>query len=407
MYTYFFRAVVTLAATACFAAPVVGQTASKFSNNEITIGLLTDMSGVYSDVGGAGALVAARMAIEDFGSTLSGHPIRLITADHQNSADISSALARRWIDIEKVDLIVGLNNSAVALAVQALASEREVISIGTGPGTTKLTEEACTPYGINWTYDTHALSTGTATAVTNAGGKRWFFITPDYAFGHSLQENASQVVEALGGTVLGSVRHPLGTHDFSSYVLQAQTSGADVIGLANTGLDAVNTINTLHEFGVVQGGQKVAALIIFSTDIHSIGVEKGQGLETTTAFYWNRTDASREWSRRFFEQHHAMPTMVQAGVYSAISNYLKAVQSADTDESSAVRNELGSMTIDDIFAEGGKVRENGRMFHDMYLVKVKSPADSSDEWDLATVEAVIPAEDAWISLADSKCPLVR
>lgn len=376
------------------------------SDDYVKIGILTDMSGVYSAIGGSGAVLAARMAIKDAGGEVLGKPVKLVSADHQDKADVAATIARTWIDADHVDMIVGMNNSAVGLAVQSLASDKHVITINTGAGSTALTEQQCTRYGIHYTYDTHALSVGTASAVVDHGGDSWFFITADYAFGHSLQDNASKVIKRMGGTVVGSVQAPLNTTDYASYLLQAQSSGAEVIGLANTGQDAINAIKQAATFGITRHGQRLASLLIFLTDIKSIGLQTGQGLLTTTAFYWNRNDATRQWSERFFKAHGTMPTMVQASVYSAIHTYLEAVKKAGTDDSDAVRAQLGKMTINDFFVHGGHILVNGLMKHDMYLVKVKKPSQSEGPWDLLEVVDTIPADKAWIPLSQSKCRLV-
>jgi len=377
------------------------------SDGYVKIGVLGDMSGVYSDVAGPGMKIAAQMAIDDFGGEVLGKPIKLVADNHQNKAEIGSATARRWLDKDGVDMITGMENSAVGLAVQHLASEKKVITIDTGAGSTAFTEKACTPYGIHYTYDVHATATATATAIVREGGKKWFFIAADYAFGHSLRDNTANVVEKLGGSVLGTVFAPLSANDFSSYLLQAQASGADVIGLANSGGDVVNAIKQASAFGLIQQGQQLAALLIYIQNVKSIGLKEAQGLQFTSAFYWNRDEASRQWSQRFFEKNHAMPSMIHAGTYSAVTAYLNAVKAAGTDNSDAVRAQLGKMTINDFFAANGKVQPNGSMVHDMYLLKVKAPADSKGDWDLMDVVRTVPANDAFIPLSKSACPLLK
>jgi branched-chain amino acid transport system substrate-binding protein len=384
-----------------------GAQDAQLSDGMVKIGVLSDMSGVYKALEGPGAVVAARMAIEDFGGTVLGQPIELVSADHQNKPDIGASTAREWIDAEGVDMITALDNSAVALAVQNLASDKKTITMNTGAGTTELTESQCTKYGIHYVYDTHALPVGTATAIVQNGGESWFFITADYAFGHSLQENTAEVVKNLGGEVLGNIEAPLGTNDFSSYLLQAQASGADVIGLANAGQDTVNAIKQAHQFGIVQAGQQLAGMLVFITDVKSMGLDVAQGLQFTSAFVWNQDEEAEKWSRRFYERHGAMPTMVQAGVYSAVTHYLKAVEAVGTDDPDAVRKKLGEMTISDFFVENGKIVANGLMMHDMYLVQVKTPEESTEEWDLLEVVSRVPAEEAFIPLSESKCPLVN
>lgn len=381
--------------------------AEDVSDGVVKIGILTDMSGVYADAGGKGSVAAAEMAIADAGGEVLGKPIKLISADHQNKPSLGSSIARKWIDKDGVDMIAGLLTSSVALAVQKLASEKGVITISEGPGATELTEEDCTKYGIHYVYDTYSLPVGTATAVVKNGGKTWFFITADYAFGHSLQQHTTEVVDKLGGKVLGSVDAPLSTADFSSYLLQAQASGAEVIALANAGQDTVNAIKQANAFGIVKGGQQMVGMLVFLSDVKSLGLKTAQGLQFTTAFYWDRNEASRKWSKRFMEKTGHMPTMVQAGMYSAVANYIKAVKAAGTDDGDAVRAQLGKMKIHDFFAENGKIEPNGLMRHDMYLVKVKTPEESKGPWDLLDVVSTIPGDVAYIPLADSVCPLLK
>lgn len=377
------------------------------SNDSVKIGVLSDMSGVYKAIEGPGAVVAAQMAVEDFGGSVLGHEIEVVSADHQNKADVASSIARRWIDRDNVDMLVGMDNSAVGLAVQGLASAKNTITINTGAGSVELTESQCSPYGIHYVYDTYALPVGTATAMVKNGGKSWFFITADYAFGHSLRDNTARVVKEMGGEVLGSVEAPLSTTDFSSYLLQASSSGADVIGLANAGGDTVNSIKQANAFGIVQRGQKLAGMLVFLTDVKALGLDTAKGLQFTTAFYWDRNEASRKWSQRFFDEHGAMPTMVQAGVYSAVMHYLEAVKAAGTDDSKTVRAELGEMELNDFFVQNGKIEANGLMSHDMYLAKVKTPEESESDWDLLEIISTIPAEKAYIPISESSCSLVQ
>ncbi|MCR8914379.1 ABC transporter substrate-binding protein [Marinobacter panjinensis] len=380
---------------------------AELTDGKLKIGVLSDMSGVYKALEGPGAVIAAEMAVEDFGGSVLDQPVEIISADHQNKPDIGASTAREWIDAEEVDMITALDNSSVALSVQGLANDKKIITMNTGAGTTALTEEQCTPYGIHYVYDTHALPVGTATAMVKNGGESWFFITADYAFGHSLRDNTGAVVESLGGEVVGNVNAPLSTNDFSSYLLQAQSSGADVIGLANAGQDTVNAIKQANQFRIVQSGQKLAGMLVFITDVHSMGLDIAQGLQFTTAFVWNQNDEARAWSERFFERHGAMPTMVHAGVYSAVTNYLKAVEETGTDDSDTVRAKLGEMTLNDMFVKNGSIMANGSMLHDMYLVEVKKPEESESEWDLLRVVSKIPAEQAYIPLSESKCSLVN
>lgn len=374
------------------------------SDGYVKIGVLGDMTGVYSDVAGPGMAVAAQMAIDDFGGEVLGKPIELVSANHQNKAGVGSTVARRWIDTEGVDLITGMENSAVGLAVQKLAADKGVITIDTGAGSTAFTEKSCTKLGIHYTYDVHATATATATAIVKEGGKKWFFIAADYAFGHSLRDNTAAVVESLGGSTVGTVFAPLGTNDFSSYLLQAQASGADVVGLANSGGDVVNAIKQASAFGTVQQGQSLAALLIYIQNVKSIGLEQAQGLQFTSAFYWNRNEATREWSQRYFDEVGAMPSMIHAGTYSAVSSYLQAVKAAGTDAPEAVRKQLGEMTINDMFVDDGHVLANGSMVHDMYLLQVKAPTESEGPWDLLQVVRRVPAAQAFIPLSESACP---
>ena len=405
MFNYCKKGLIGAVAAATLALPLTA--AGELSDDKIKIGVLSDMSGVYKSLEGPGAVIAAQMAIDDFGGSMMGKSIEIISADHQNKPDIGASTAREWIDAKEVDMITALDNSSVALSVQGLAKDKKIITMNTGAGTTALTEDQCSPYGIHYVYDTHALPVGTATAMVKNGGKKWFFITADYAFGHSLRDNTGAVVESLGGEVVGNVNAPLSTNDFSSYLLQAQSSGADVIGLANAGQDTVNAIKQANQFRIVQSGQKLAGTLVFITDVHSMGLDIAQGLQFTTAFVWNQNEETTAWSERFHERHGAMPTMVHAGVYSAVSHYLKAVKETGTDNSDTVRAKLGEMTLNDMFVKGGKIAPNGSMLHDMYLVQVKKPSESNSEWDLLDVVSKIPADQAYISMADTKCSLVN
>ena len=392
-------------AAAALCLPALAADPAGFSGDEVVIGILTDLNGPYADLTGEGSIAAARLAIEDFGGEVAGVPVRLLTADHQQKADASSAKAREWIDRDGVDMITGLGQSALGLAVQELASQRRVITMNTGAGSTELTGSQCTRYGIHYSWNTHAVSVGTASAVVDSGGKSWFFVAADYAFGESLQQQATRVVEAKGGEVLGSVRVPLGTQDFSSFLLRAQSSGAQVIGLANAGSDTLNAIKQANEFGLVQGGQQLAGLVMFVTDVHSLGLDVAQGLQFTTAYYWDRNDASREFGQRFYDKRGVMPNMDQVGTYSAVLSYLKAVEQVGSDDSDAVRAQLGEMEIDDVFGTG-RIRADGLFQHDMYLVEAKTPDASKGEWDLLTVKRTIPGDEAYQSLEEGGCPLV-
>jgi len=384
--------------------------AAGLSNGDVKIGVLTDMSGIYSGIGGKGSVVAAELAVKDFGGTVLGKPIKLVSADHQNKADVGSAKAREWIDQDHVDMITDIENSAVGIAVQKLASQKHTITMNTGAGSSALTNKDCTKYGIHYVYDTYSLPVGTATAVVKGGGKSWFFITADYAFGHSLQDNTSKVVKSLGGTIKGSVLAPLGTNDFSSYLIQAQSSGAQVIALANAGGDTINAIKQANEFGIVQKGQQMAGMLVFISDVKSLGLDIAKGLQFTTGYYWDRNAASRKFGNEFYNKFGKMPTMNQAGVYSAVMNYLQAVKNTGTDNADTVRAELGKMKIN-FFGDTGHIRPDGLNVHNMYLVKVKTPAESNPKhghgWDLMKVEQTIPGDKAYMTMAQGSCPLVK
>jgi branched-chain amino acid transport system substrate-binding protein len=331
----------------------------------------------------------------------------MVTADHQNKPDLATSIARRWYDTENVDMITELTTSSVALAVQQLSMEKKKIDIVVGAATSRITGDACTPYGFHWAFDTHALAVGTGGALTKAGGDSWFFLTADYAFGYSLEKDTSDVVIANGGKVLGSVRIPLNSSDFSSFLLQAQSSKAKIVGLANAGLDTTNSIKQAAEFGIVKGGQKLAGLLLTLAEVHGLGLEAAQGLVLTEGFYWDRDDKSREFSERFFKRTGRMPNMIQAGTYSATLQYLKAVKAAGTKDSDAVVKKLKELPVDDMFAQGGKVLANGRMVHDLYLFEVKKPSESKKPWDYYKQLAVVPGDQAFATAKDSGCPLTK
>ena len=373
----------------------------------VKIGILNDQSGVYADYGGKSSVEAARMAIEDFGGSVLGQKIELVTADHQNKPDLATSIARRWYDTENVDMITELTTSSVALAVQELSKEKKKIDIVVGAASSRITGDACTPYGFHWAFDTHALAVGTGGALVKAGGDSWFFLTADYAFGYALEKDTSEIVTANGGKVLGSVRIPLNSSDFSSFLLQAQSSKAKIVGLANAGLDTTNSIKQAAEFGIVKGGQKLAGLLLTLSEVHGLGLEAAQGLVLTEGFYWDRDDRSREFSERFFKRTGRMPSMIHAGTYSATLQYLKAVKAAGTKDSDAVVRKLKELPVDDAFAQGGKVLENGRMVHDLYLFEVKTPAESKKPWDYYKQLAVVPGDKAFPSAKDSGCPLTK
>lgn len=388
---------------------VVGTAhAQKISDDVVKIGILTDLSGAYSDVAGAGAVLAAKMAIADYSKngTVLGKKIELISADHQLKADIAANKAREWYDKEKVDVIAELVSTNAALAAMEVAEQKNKITLVSGAASLPITNEKCTPVNVHWTYDTYALSNGTAKAVVKSGKKNWFFITADYAFGAALERDASAVIKANGGTVVGSIKHPFPNSDFSSFLLKAQASKAEVIGLANAGTDTINTVKQAAEFGITGSKQTLVPLLMFISDIHSLGVKAAQGMNLTEAFYWNKDDKSREWSKRFFTQHKKMPTSVQAGTYSSVLNYLKAVEKAGTDDTAAVMKTLKSMPIDDGLFKG-KIRADGKFEHDMLLVEVKKPEEVKTPWDYYNVKAVIPAAEATQPLSQSKCKLVK
>ncbi|MBZ4689041.1 MAG: hypothetical protein JG765_292 [Cereibacter sp.] len=383
-----------------------GPALAEISDGKVKIGILNDQSGVYADFGGKYSFEAAKMAVEDFGGTVMDMPIEVVTADHQNKADIASNIARQWYDTEQVDAIMELTTSSVALAVQALSKEANKITITTGAATTELTGAQCSPIGFHWAYDTHALAVGTGGALVEQGGDSWFFLTADYAFGYSLEEQTSTYVKEEGGNVLGAVRHPLSTTDFSSFLLQAQASGAKVIGLANAGMDTQNAIKQASEFGIVQSGQRLAALLFTLAEVHGLGLEAAQGLTLTESFYWNRTPETAEFGNRFMEKTGVMPNMVHTGTYSAVMSYLKAIEAAGGDETEAVAAKLHELPVEDIFAGNGKVAANGRMISDVYLLEVKKPGESETPWDYFNVKATIPGDQAYLDPAQSGCPLV-
>jgi branched-chain amino acid transport system substrate-binding protein len=374
----------------------------------VKIGILNDQSGVYADYGGKYSLEAARMAIEDFGSSVLGEKIEIVSADHQNKPDLATSIARRWYEVEGVDMITELTTSSVALAIQELSKEKKKIDIVVGAATSRITGDACTPYGFHWAYDTHALAVGTGGALVEAGGDTWFFMTADYAFGYALEKDTGDLVKAKGGKVLGSVRIPLNSSDFSSFLLQAQSSKAKIIGLANAGLDTTNSIKQAAEFGIVAGGQKLAGLLLTISEVHGLGLQAAQGLVLTEGFYWDQNDKTREFSQRFIKRTGHMPSMIHAGTYSATLQYLKAVKAAGTKDSDAVAKKLKELPVDDVFAQGGgKVLENGRMVHDLYLFEVKKPAESKKPWDYYKQIAVVPGDKAFPSAKDSGCPLTK
>lgn len=394
-----------LGAAVCM-SPAVAR--AGLSGDVVKIGVLTDMTGPYSGMGGAGSIVAAKMAIEDcLKAECKGMKIELVSADHQNKADIGSTTARKWFEDEGVDAIADVTNSAVALAVQKLARDKGRIVLSSGPATTRLTNEDCSPTGFHWMFDTYALAAGPAKAITQRGGKTWFFITVDYAFGHSLEKDASEMVKKSGGTVVGAVRHPLGTTDFGSFLLAAQASKAQVIALANGSADAVNAIKQAREFGIIEAGQQVTPLLLFINDVHALGLDVTQGLTFVDGFYWDMDEPARAWAKDFQGRHGGnKPTMVQGGVYSSVLHYLRAVAAAKSDDGATVAKTMREMPIHDPVMRHASIRADGRVIHDMYLVKVKKPAESKGPWDYSTITATIPAAEAFAPLDQTTCALV-
>jgi ABC-type branched-chain amino acid transport systems, periplasmic component len=394
----------TLAAVLAVATPAMAQ---GVSDDVVKIGVIVDMTGVYSGNGGKAVVVATQMAVEDFGGKVLDKPIEVISADYQNKVDITSATARRWFDQDRVDAIIESTDSASAIAIQKLGAERKRITIAAGSASTALTNAECSPYGIHYVYDTYALATGTGRAIMQEGGKDWYFITADYAFGHSLEKNTSDMVKEMGGKVVGTVRHPLNTNDFASYLLQAQGSGANVIALANAGTDFSTSLKQAQEFGITSSGQSIAAMLVFLSDLRALGPAVAKGVKFTTGFYWDYNDETRAFSERFHKRFGTMPTDIQAGAYSATMTYLNAIKAAGTDDATKVREHLRNVTINDFFAKGGKIRDDGRMVHEMYLAQAKGPDESKSEWDLMKILRPIPGDDAFLPLERSTCPLVK
>jgi branched-chain amino acid transport system substrate-binding protein len=393
------RTLTTLAmmlAAAGFASQAAAQ-------EKVKIGLITDMSSLYSDVEGKNGALAIQMAIDDFGGKALGQPIELMTADHQNKADIAASKAREWIDTQGLTMVFGGTNSGAALAMAKVAEEKKRVYFNNGAASSALTNEACTPYTVHYAYDTVALAKGTGAAVVDAGGKSWFFLTADYAFGHALEADTTRVVKEKGGTVVGAVRTPLNASDFSSFLLQAQNSKAQILGLANAGGDTINSIKAAKEFGIGKT-MKTAGLLVFLSDIHSLGLRNTEGLLHTTSWYWDLNDKTRAFAKRFFDKTKRMPTDVQAADYSAVMNYLKAVQAAKTTDADKVMAQLKSMKIDDFFGKG-QIRADGRYVHDMYLVEVKKPSESKQPWDYLKVVKTLPGEQVFTTKAESKCAL--
>ncbi len=373
----------------------------------VKIGVLTDMSSIYADSTGKGSLLAAQMAVEDFGGSVLGKPIEVVGGDHQNKVDIGGNIAHSWYDNDGIDVIADVPNSAVALAVQALTKEKNKIFLVSGGGTSDLTGKDCTPNGLHWTYDTYSQAHGTAQALVKDGQDSWYFVTADYAFGHALERDATAEVQHDGGKVLGSINAPLATPDFSSFLLQAQNSKAKVIGLANAGGDTVTAVKQAAEFGIRDGGQILAAMLISADDVHALGLKSAQGLTLTEAFYWDLNDETRAFAKRFQERYKLMPTSYQAGVYSSVTHYLKAVKALGTNETKAVLDKMRATPVDDFFAHNGHIRPDGRMVHDMYLVQVKSPAESKGEWDIYKILKTLPGDEVYRPMSEGGCPLVK
>ncbi|WP_027520572.1 ABC transporter substrate-binding protein [Bradyrhizobium sp. Ec3.3] len=401
------RTFAAAALTGLALATQIAAAHAQISDDVVKIGVLTDMSGVYSDSTGKGSLVAVQMAVGDYGGKVAGRPIEVISADHLNKPDVGMNIARNWYDNEKVDSIFDVPTSSVALPISALTREKNRIHINSGGGSSDITGVACSPNTVHWTFDTYAAANVAGKAMVARGEDTWFFVTADYAFGQALERDTANVVKSSGGKVLGAVRHPLNTPDFSSFLLQAQASKAKVIGLANGGSDTTNSLKQAVEFGITQGGQKIIALLQEINDTHALGVKAAQGLIVSGGFYWDTDDGTRAFSKRFFEKVGHMPTMMQAGLYSATMHYLKAIEATGSDEATKVMEKMRATPINDFFARNGHIRIDGRMVHDMYLYEVKKPNESKGEWDLYNVIATVPGDEAFRPLADGGCPLVK
>jgi branched-chain amino acid transport system substrate-binding protein len=397
-----------LLAVAIAATLATGAAQAQISDNVIKIGVLSDMSSLYTDLAGAGSVAAARMAVEDSGIEKRGIKVEFVSADHQNKPDVGSNIARQWYDVDKVDVIVDVPNSGVALAVNQITKEKNKVFLANGPASSDLTGKACTPNTVHWAYDTWMLANGTGSAIVKSGGDTWFFLTADYAFGHALERDTEAVVLKNGGKVLGKVRHPLNNQDFSSFLLQAQASKAKIVGLANAGGDTTNSIKQAAEFGIVKGGQALAGLLVFLTDVHALGLNTAQGLIVTNTFYWDMNDQTRAFAKRFAERDKGIhPTMVHAGVYASVLHYLKAVEALKSDDGGKVVAKMKEMPTDDPLFGKGTIRADGRKIHPAYLVEVKKPSESKYPWDYYKVKATIPADQAFRPLKDGECPLVK
>jgi branched-chain amino acid transport system substrate-binding protein len=400
------RALLALAAAAVFTGSAQAQTA--ISDDVVRIGVLTDLSGQFSHESGEGAVTAVKMAVEDFGGKVLGKPIEVIVADHQNKNEVAIAKAREWYDVQKVDLIANLVNSSIALAVTNIAQEKNRIAVVTTSGSSRLTGDSCTPNSIHYVYDTYALAQGTAKALIKEKLDSWYFLTADYAFGQALETDTSAIVKANGGTVLGALRYPMDTADHSSFLLQAQASKAKVVAIAGSGTVFINAVKSAKEFGLTDGGkQTIAGLLVWINDIDAMGLQLAQGLVLTNGFYWDRDDETRAFAKRFFERLKRMPNMGDAGDYSSTMHYLNAIKATGTDEAKTVMAKMRETPVNDFFAKDGRLREDGRFVHDMYLYEVKKPSESKYPWDYYKLRAVIPADEAFRPLSESKCPLVK
>jgi branched-chain amino acid transport system substrate-binding protein len=391
-------------ALAIMLAAIGGPRQAGAQTTPVKIGVLTDMSSLYADNGGQGSVVAAQMAVDDFGGTIFGRKIEVVSADHQNKADIGSGITRRWIDSENVEAIIDVPNSAVALAVQGITRDKKKVFLATGAATSRLTGDECSPTGIHWTYDTYALSQGTTKAVSKLGVKTWYFLSADYSLGAQLEADSRKVIAAQGGAVAGSVKHPINTSDFSSYLLQAQSSNADAIALADAGGDFINAVKQAGEFGITNS-QKLVGLLVFIADIHSLGLQSAQGLILSSAFYWDLNDETRAWSKRFIDKTQKVPTMIHAGTYGAVTHYLKAIQSAGTIDGPAAAAKMREMPVNDFMTKNGRIREDGRLVRDMYLFKVKSPEQSRYKFDYYQLLATIPGAEVFRPEEEGGCPL--
>lgn len=399
-----FKTFLGIAAAIGILSPAHGQV----SDGLVKIGVLNDQSGLYADLSGPGSVVAAKMAIEDFGGKVLNVPIEVVAGDHQNKPDVGSAIARRWIENEKVDAIVDVPHSATALAVLSVTRAKKTPLLLSGPAYVEFTGKECSPTTVHWTYDSYAMANGTARAIVRKGGDSWFFLTGDNAGSHSQEKDAMNFVTKAGGTVVGSVRHPLNTSDFSSFLLQAQQSKAKVIGLANAGGDTVTAVKQANEFGLTKGGQQLAGLLMFITDVAAVGLNEAQGLTITDAFYWDADDNTRKWSRRFMERHQGRaPTSIQAGVYSAVLHYLKAVQAAGTDDGPTVVAKMKEIPVNDFFSDNYRIRQDGRLVRDMYLLQVKTPEESKEPWDIFKIVARVPGDEAFRPISEGQCRLVK